>query len=1020
MVREIIGVVWWRVVWLSSFMSWATLLSAQNLPNYFDFQHIRERDGVSLNITTSFLQDRDGFLWIGTFDGLNRYDGTHFVTFKRKKNDPTSLPSNTVQDVCEDHNGNIWVAGDKGISCYNKTTNWFRNIKSVAGRDLNTCHNVICDRNGDIWFASYYAGLYRYIMKTGVIQFFPFNPRDTPQTISSRIFTHSIVEDPHQNGLWVADKKQGVQYFDIARQRFGLPPQHSYLKAHTQHYVTALAIDGDRLIFGDATDRRVVVYDLCQQQLITSFPLVSKTGQNAFDLFTIFVDRQHNLWIGSTSNLMFFAEATTYRLTEFFHDKVNPGSMGANSFMSGWQHPDGSVWLGTIASGISYINIERSFYTAHAIGSHFQDLNKKHIIESHTEAPDGSWWFGTNWASLVHYRPQTGQLSTYNLPLNLIDTLYYRGFAMVVQHGNLLYLGSTNGLFTFDLTTKRFAQLPLPDTLNRNKSPGRSFSFHNNQIWCYGTLKMAFCYTIATRQWRQFSIPSTSTDPKFVARRSLLDREGTLWLELYPEGFAYLSKKTGQFVVNRVPQSQEYSLRMTSFAKDSSGYFWLTSIGNGLLRYDPRRNEYKVWDENDGLANDRCWVALPDKKGDIWVSCANRFSVFRPSTNTFNTISLLQNQTDVSYSNRLFPLRNGHILALLDDFLIDIDPEKRAALPPVRVNNVLISRVEVGDTTYLIHSGTQSVQVGADDRRFTVYFGVIATGKDAPFHYHYQLEGYEDSPLQSTQPYAAYNRLPGGNYRFTVKAIAPDGHQTTVRSLLVHIDSYFYETTWFWMLVGVALLGLVGIFYRYRLEQTRQLHQLQVQATRLERDKTAIQYQNLINHLNPHFLFNSLTSLNSLIITKPREASVFLRKLSVMYRYILQNKEKELVSLQDELAFTQHYIDLQTTRFGEALQIEVDVNSEQLTMQIVPVTIQNLLENAIKHNSIDDESPLLIRIHSDTSTLYVTNQLQRKVFVETSNKQGLASLQSLYHYLGSCEVSITETSTHFTVAIPLL
>lgn len=1008
------------MLWVSVLMSCADGLRAQNRPNQFDFQHIKERDGISLNITTSFVQDHDGFLWMGTFDGLNRYDGQHFVTFKRKKNDPTSLLSNTVNDVCEDHNGNIWVAGNKGISCYDKTTGRFRNIKSIAGRNLNTCFNIYCDRTGDIWFASYYAGLYRYIMKTGVIQFFPFNPRDTPQTISSRIFTHSIVQDPHQNGLWIADKKQGVQYFDIGRQRFGLPPQHTYLKAHTQHYVTALTIDGDRLIFGDATDNRVVVYDLRKQKLIRSFPLVSKTGRDAFDLFTIFVDRQHNLWIGCTDGLMFFAEANTYRLTEFFHDKLNPGSMGANSFLSGWQHPDGSVWLGTTASGISYINLERSFYTAYPLGTHFQYLKQNHIIVSHTEASDGSWWFGTHLASLMQYWPKTGQLSMYNLPVDWIDPLHTRSFDTVFQHGNSLYAGSQNGLFAFNLSTKRFAQIPLPDTLTRNKDIGRVFVVYNHRIWCYGSTKMVFCYTIATKQWQRYTLPSATTDPKFRVRQSLFDREGNLWLDLYPDGFAHFSEKTGQFTIDRAHQNEEIGLMMTSFAKDSSGYFWMTSLGNGLVRYDPRRKEYKVWDESDGLASDRSWVALADKQGDIWVSCANKFSVFRPADSSFATISMLQNQIDINFPNRLFPLRSGHILALLEDFLIDIDPEKRLQLPSARVDNVLVSRVDVGDTTYLIHRGVESIRVGADDKSFTVFFGVITTGKDAPYQYQYQLEGYDKSHRQTAQPFAAYNRLPGGNYRFTVKAIAPDGHQTAVRSLMLHIDSYFYETSWFKVLLALILLGLAGIFYRYRTGQTRAFHQLQVQATRLERDKTTIQYQNLINHLNPHFLFNSLTSLNSLIITRPKEASVFLRKLSIIYRYILQNKDKELVSLQDELTFTQHYIDLQTTRFGDGLQISVNVPDDKLDTQIVPVTIQNLLENAIKHNSLGEETPLLIRIYTDQDTLYVMNNLQKKGFVETSNKQGLSSLQSLYHYLSEREVKILETTTHFTVAIPLL
>ena len=107
-------------------------------------------------------------------------------------------------------------------------------------------------------------------------------------------------------------------------------------------------------------------------------------------------------------------------------------------------------------------------------------------------------------------------------------------------------------------------------------------------------------------------------------------------------------------------------------------------------------------------------------------------------------------------------------------------------------------------------------------------------------------------------------------------------------------------------------------------------------------------------------------------------------------------------------------------RFGEGLQISIDVAPECLTRQIVPVTIQNLLENAIKHNIIDDENPLRIRIYTEYDRLFITNSLQRKDFVETSNKQGLASLKSLYGYLSKREISVTQTDTQFIVAVPLL
>ena len=193
-----------------------------------------------------------------------------------------------------------------------------------------------------------------------------------------------------------------------------------------------------------------------------------------------------------------------------------------------------------------------------------------------------------------------------------------------------------------------------------------------------------------------------------------------------------------------------------------------------------------------------------------------------------------------------------------------------------------------------------------------------------------------------------------------------------------------------------------------------------MQSTRLEKDKTEIQYQNLINHLNPHFLFNSLTSLNSLIMTEPKEASKFLQKLSLIYRYILQNKDKEMVSLGQELDFVNHYVILQKSRFDEGLQINIDVDTDCLLYRIVPVTLQNLFENAIKHNSIEEDNPLIISVFVNNEFLFVKNNLQLRKFVDTSNKQGLKNLKNLYKYLSNKPLEIIETENEFMVKIPLL
>ncbi|GAB2596010.1 ligand-binding sensor domain-containing protein [Spirosoma areae] len=994
-------------------------LAAQQRPASFEFRHIQEKDGLSFNFINCFLHDRDGFLWVGTYDGLNRYDGSHFVPFKHQRVTQNSLLNNTVQDICEGHDGIIWMAVESGISGYNKKAGRFRNITTVNGQALGSCTNILCDRTGNIWFSSHLKGLFRYQTQTGRIDSFPNESPTDSLAVRSQIPKNGLLLDPQRNGLWMADA-QGLNYFDISQQRFinyRHNPQH--LSIFTQHDVSALAFDGDdRLIFSDNTARQIMVYDLHTQRVTKTITLVGQSKPDVFDIATIFVDRQHNLWASSWRYTLFYIAANTYHVTEFSHNPAKNTSVAANFFWGAWQHPDGSVWLGT-TNGISHTNPERAFYDTYDVGALFPALTDERGIISFQEDTDGSWWLGTSIRGLLHYFPRTNQLDVYKLPNGTKKYPYGLPISSLQPYGKDLYVGTENALFVFHKDRKAFTEIPLPALMLDKKMYLHCFFLQHDSLWITGNNKWVFRYQLTTKQWKSYWIPSASRHPQFMARYALSDRKGDLWLELYPEGFARFSKSTGQFELVDIPGGLPYKHTITSVTADKSGAFWIASNGYGLFRYEPRSKQLSHWTESEGLAFDYCSAALADQSGTIWVASNHRISVFTVAKNQFQNFSLPFNEADSEYSTYLFPLRNGHILSAQKGFLIEFKPERLTST--ATKDTVLLNSIALSDTTHLLHRDTKRVHLSANDNTFFISYSVLAQPSQTAYRYLHKLDGYEDRWQESTSPGGvSYGKVPGGEYVFRVKAVDGNGIESPVSTLAVDIDTLFYKSVWFWVLVALVLNGLLYAFIRYRAQQNKKLNHLNLQASRLERDKAEIHYQNLINHLNPHFLFNSLTSLNSLITTKPKDASVFLRKLSATYRYILQNKDKELISLTDELNFTQNYIDLQKARFDEGLQITVTVAPPYLDRQIVPVTIQNLIENAIKHNTIGDDNPLIIRVYAEADSLYVSNNLQRKSFVETSNKQGLDSLTSLYRYLSKRPVAVTETATQFTIAIPLL
>jgi two-component system LytT family sensor kinase len=235
-------------------------------------------------------------------------------------------------------------------------------------------------------------------------------------------------------------------------------------------------------------------------------------------------------------------------------------------------------------------------------------------------------------------------------------------------------------------------------------------------------------------------------------------------------------------------------------------------------------------------------------------------------------------------------------------------------------------------------------------------------------------------------------------------------------NLPFRLDSLFLAATWALYIIATGCINTI-FFISYFISKWKESL---VRAERLEKEKSQVQFDNLKNQLNPHFLFNALTSLNGLIFENQKLASEFLQQLSKVYRYVLQHSDRNFVSLKTELDFIRNYIQLAETRFSGALKINLTIAPNAEEQAIVPVTLQVLIENAIKHNIIDKEKPLVIDLITVGDYLIVSNNLQVRKTVESSNKQGLERLKSLYSFLTDKPVIIEPAGDRFSVKVPLI
>ncbi|HAD14036.1 MAG TPA: hypothetical protein DCF33_16555, partial [Saprospirales bacterium] len=504
--------------------------------------------------------------------------------------------------------------------------------------------------------------------------------------------------------------------------------------------------------------------------------------------------------------------------------------------------------------------------------------------------------------------------------------------------------------------------------------------------------------------------------------------------------------------------------------EDSRGMIWFGLDGNGLIYYDPKNQTAKFWRKTPATDSTLCgnfvYSLAEDAKGRIWAATLEGISVLDPTTFRFTNYNIATGLPTNRYmsiavdkQNRIwtgtslgllllndegqlirqfhvedglneddftdrppYQLRDGRfVFATTRGFLL-FPPEKYKAselnLP------VMLSEIRVFNKHFPTASNVEELKelyLPPGNNFFAIDMLAMNYANPSQTWYAYKMEPYDKNWIVTQERTANYTAVPGGRYVFRYKATNDlNNWNVPEKTLIIRIGQHWYKSLWFWAIV-FALLGAVGITaYRRRERLKQDYFSLEQKAQALSKEKALVQYENLTQQLNPHFLFNSLASLGSLIRFDQKTASEFLEALSKMYRYILQSRDRETVTLQEEKDFAEHFIKLQQTRFGEAFEVHFTIDPSALERKIVPVTLQNLLENALKHNTFDITEPLTVDIYTEQQYLVVRNNLQRRSVVETSNKQGLARLRSLYQYLSDYPMEILETPEYFLVRIPLL
>ncbi|MBZ5857204.1 ligand-binding sensor domain-containing protein [Flavihumibacter profundi] len=978
--------------------------------------HFSTSEGLSDGVVRAIGEDRYGYIWIGTVSGLNRFDGSRVKKFQSEPGQPGTPPSSVPRYIYGDSKGILWIGFNEGFYHFDYATEKFivvkgtENLSIVSIKEDTAKNTLYLLTNKGIAYFSPASGKLGFLIK----QLTQFPPAIANSTLNGMDIKRSVLYTFSDSCLWAIDlkKNEAIQFPEK------LIPEKSLADIAVGHDGTiwlSTKISSNK-VFGISPDWK-------KSKSLPVFHNVPNETSNNF-ILKLFIDNQSRLWITTRSKWLYcyIPERDSVMWYQSKTGRENSISFYINSLQ--FQSKNNYLWAATEGAGIDYFHPDDNPFQVITPSDNSNPIRGTTWARTAAEDDSGNIW--TGWlAGVVKYEPKNNRYSYWdNIPGQKKELYSSSVRSILFDKTGELWIGTAGGMNRYSPSAKKMYFLTARDSLPIDFY----WSVYEDQeknIW-FGSGQSLY-YRNATNQkiysYRSHPVLAQAIDTG--VRAIYQDRQKRIWFGMDGTGLTMYDPVRQRFRKWKRTVGNDSTLlgnTITAITEDQKGIIWISSF-NGLVGYDPKEDRFTQFTSAKGLPSIKCSGLLADDYNRLWIGTTSGLTVLDTARKNFITFDVEDGLPSIEFSDMpATRFRNGDFLFPTMKGYLRFDP--LAIKPGIDTLNVYLSAVHIFDQPFPATINSEelnTLELKANQNFFT--FDLVALNFNNPQQtwFTYKLDGFDKEWITTQSGIANYTNVPGGNYIFRYKAGTskiPGNNQG--KYLTVNIDTIYYKSTWFWLLLALLAGLLLYTWYRSRLAGQRRLFDLQSKAQNLEKEKALVMFEGLKQQLNPHFLFNSLSSLSSLIRTNQSLAVSFLDNLSKIYRYILQSQDNDLTTLRKELDFAASYIQLLETRFQKGLQIRINVKPDDLELKIVPVTLQNLIDNAIKHNTVDEEYPLIIEIYSEPSYLVISNNLQKKTAVETSNKHGLLNLRSLYHYFTDLPVIIEETKTSFTIKIPLI
>jgi ligand-binding sensor domain-containing protein/signal transduction histidine kinase len=853
---------WFIALWL--FLGLIVSSKAQTVP--LRFEHLTSNQGLSNHIIYDILQDRQGYLWFATENGLNKYDGYSITTYHKTPGDTTSLAGNAVPQLFADIDGDIWVGMmGQGICRFDRRTEKFT-CYAPHPLTLNqgTIHTMAQDQAGYIWVSNGRAELRTFNKQTGEYSRINYADRLAFRSASGKIVPPIIntIYGDRKGAIWLCSDK-GLYRMTSKSAGKGKSPHVSF-KAYRHNPADARSLPHNQVweAFEDhaggiwvSTDKGLCRFDP-QTQAFTLFlcslksTLAIGTALNQHFRY-LTEDQQGNLWMGIAHEGMFRLDPKRRQFTQLMHDPVDPFGLSSNHVRSLYIDRSGLLWVGTFGEGIDKANPnQQPFRYYRPVPFQSNSLSYK-FVSAILEDRSGTLWVGTG-NGLNRMNRQTGEFAHYQAdPGNPKGLPFMNVEAMLEDRDGNLWVGSKGELVLFNRKTGEFTCLSK-DTL---RYPGLS---GNTQLFFIYQDKPGLLWLGTHNGVKSFN-PKTGKvvhyayDPQNAkgisdgfAMSMLEDNRGNLWIGTGSVALNRLDRRTGRFTYYRPDRNKPGSITsdgVPSIFQDSKGNLWFGTLGGGLCRFDYSTERFQAFTQADGLADNSVFSIEEDDQGYLWLATSKGLSRFSVADRTFTNYDENDGLQSNGFRQAHCKGKDGMLYFGGDNGFTAFDPRRLTTnrhIPPV-----VITQVKLFDKAMPGKMQASQIDLNYNENFLSFEFAALDYNNPSKNRYAYQLVGLETDWVKSgARRFVSYTNLDPGTYTFRVKGSNNDGvwnENGAVIQLVIHPP--WWRTTWFRLLAVVSLVLLVGASIRFytrdKLRRQRSNMKRVLQAQEEERQRLA-------------------------------------------------------------------------------------------------------------------------------------------------------------------------------------